>query len=54
LDSVEIIEELERLQGEFGPGKVQIPDPLEAQWWYEVDRVEFDSVTQTYRMVSDH
>lgn len=53
MESTQVIEELERLQNEFGPGKCQIPDPVE-RWWYDVDRIEFDTVTQTFRFVSDH
>lgn len=52
MDSVEIMEELERLQNEFGPGKCQLPDPLE-RWWHDIDRVDFDPATQTYRFVPD-
>jgi hypothetical protein len=50
VESHEIIEELERLQTEFGPGRCQFPDPLEA-WWNDIDHIQFDSVTQTYRFV---
>jgi hypothetical protein len=53
LYSDDLLEELERLQHEFGRGKVQLPDPVE-RWWYDVDRVEFDTETQSYRFVSDH
>jgi len=52
VNSVEIIEELERLQNEFGPGKGQLPDPLEG-WWHDIDRIDFDPSTQTYRFVPD-
>jgi hypothetical protein len=51
--ATEIIEELERHVYEFGDGEVQIPDPIE-RWFYAVDRVERDSSTQTYHLVSDH
>jgi hypothetical protein len=52
VDSVEIMEALERLQNEFGQGKCQLPDPLQG-WWYDIDRIEFDPSTQTYRFVPD-
>lgn len=52
MDSMELMEELERLQHEFGRGKCQLPDPLE-RWWNDIDRIEFDAATQTYRFVSD-
>jgi hypothetical protein len=54
MDSVTLIEELERLQNEFGPGKCQLPDFAEATFWVNIDRIEFDTVTQTYRFVSDN
>jgi hypothetical protein len=54
MDSVELIEELERLQNEFGRGKCQLPDFAEAQFWNDITRIEFDTVTQTYRFVSDN
>jgi hypothetical protein len=52
--ATEIVEELERLINEFGDGHGQIPDQLEHAWCNNVDRVEFDHVTQTYRFISDH
>ncbi len=52
MKATEILEELERKVNEFGDGEGKIPDPIEA-WWYDVDRVEFDTGTQTYRFVSD-
>jgi hypothetical protein len=51
VESHEIIEELERLQTEFGPGRCQLPDTLENAWWYDIDHIQFDPVTQTYRFV---
>lgn len=51
--SVEAIEELERIQHEFGPAKLMMPDPIEAQWRVPVTRFEFDSETQTILVVSD-
>jgi hypothetical protein len=51
--ATEVIEVLERQVHEFGDGEAQIPDPIE-RWWYDIDRVEFDQVTQTHRIVSDH
>jgi hypothetical protein len=53
VDSVEALEEIERIQNEFGRAKLQIPDPVE-RWWYDVDRIEFDPVSQAIRLVSDH
>ena len=53
MDSVEIIERLEQLQSEFGAGKCQLPDPLEGAWWYDIDHIDFDPLTQTYRFVPD-
>jgi len=53
VDSVEAIEELTRLQHEFGPAKLKVPDPIEAQWRNDIDRIEFDSETQTFLLVSD-
>lgn len=52
LDSVQALEEIERIQNEYGPCKVQIPDPVEA-WWYNVTRIEFDPEAQAIRLVSD-
>jgi hypothetical protein len=52
VDSVQLLEEVERLQNEFGRCRVQIPDPVEL-WWYDVSRVEFDSEAQSIRLVSD-
>jgi hypothetical protein len=51
VESSEIIEELERLQTEFGKGRCQVPDTLENAWWYDIDHIQFDPVTQTYRFV---
>jgi len=48
---MEIIEELERLQTEFGRGKCQLPDPLEGSWWEDIASIDFDPGTQTYRFV---
>lgn len=45
-----MIEELIRLQEEFGRGKCQVPDLVEA-WWYDIDHIQFDVVTQTFRFV---
>jgi hypothetical protein len=53
VDSHQIIEELERLQTEFGGGKCQFPDPLQGTWRNDIDRIEFDPGTQTYLFVSD-
>jgi hypothetical protein len=52
LDSLQLLEEVERLQHEFGKCKIQIPDSVE-RWWYDVTRVEFDSEAQAIRLVSD-
>lgn len=51
VESQEIIEELERLQTEFGRGRCQLPDQMEHAWWYDIERIDFDPVTQTYRFV---
>lgn len=53
VDSIELLEEVERIQHEFGRCRVQVPDPVE-RWWYDVDRIEFDTETQAIRLVSDH
>lgn len=53
VDSAEAIEELVRLQNEFGVARLKVPDPIEAQWRNDVDRMEFDSETQTILLVSD-
>lgn len=53
MDSVAALEEIERIQNEFGPARLLIPDPVQ-QWWYDVDRVEFDAESQSIRLVSDH
>jgi hypothetical protein len=53
VDSIQVLEEIERIQTEFGVCKVQVPDPVE-RWWYTVDRVEFDTESQAIRLVSDH
>lgn len=52
MDSLKILEEVERIQNEFGVCKVQIPDSVE-RWWYDVTRVEFDTEAQAIRLVSD-
>jgi hypothetical protein len=52
LDSAELLEEIERIQHEFGKCRVQLPDPVE-RWWYDVTRVEFDTEAQAIRLVSD-
>jgi hypothetical protein len=52
VDSVEVLEEIERLQNEFGKCRVQIPDPVE-RWWYDVTRVEWVPEEQAIRLVSD-
>lgn len=52
MESPEALEEIERIQNEYGPCKLQIPDAVEP-WWYTVDRIEFDPGTQTIRFVSD-
>lgn len=52
MKSDEAIEAIERLQHEFGVCELQLPDPVE-RWWYRVDRIEFDSEAQAFRMVSD-
>lgn len=49
---MEAIEEIERIQNEFGACKLQLPDPFEA-WWYDVTRIEYDPQSQAIRMVSD-
>ena len=49
---MQLLEEVERIQNEFGKCKIQIPDPIEA-WWYDVTRVEFDAEAQAIRLVSD-
>jgi hypothetical protein len=54
VDSVDVLEELERLQAEFGRGQLMIPDPIEQGYRNPVDRIEFDAETQTYLLVSDH
>lgn len=51
--STDALEEIERLQNEFGECELQIPDPVE-RWWYNVDRIEFDAEAQAIRLVSDH
>lgn len=53
MKSTEALEEIERLQNEFGECELQIPDPVE-RWWYNVDRIEFDPEAQAIRLVSDH
>jgi hypothetical protein len=53
VQSTEALEEIERIQNEFGVCKLQIPDPVE-RWWYTVDRVEFDAEAQAIRLISDH
>ena len=50
--STEVLEEIERIQNEFGPCRVQLPDSVE-RWWYDVTRVEFDTESQAIRLVSD-
>jgi hypothetical protein len=52
VDSVELMEKMDRLQNEFGRGKCQLPDPLQG-WWHDITDVEFDPATQTYRFVPD-
>lgn len=51
--SDELIEEIERLHTEFGRARVQVPDPVE-RWWYDLDRIERDAETNTFRLISDH
>lgn len=53
MKSTDALEEIERLQNEFGECVLQIPDPVE-HWWYNVDRIEFDPEAQAIRLVSDH
>lgn len=53
MDSTEALEEIERIQNEFGKCRLQIPDPVE-RWWYDVDRIEYDQEAQAIRLVSDH
>jgi hypothetical protein len=53
VDSTQAIEEIERIQHEFGVCELQVPDPVE-RWWYGVDRIEFDTESQAIRLVSDH
>lgn len=53
MNSLQALEEIERFQNEYGPCKMQIPDPVE-RWWYDVDRIEFDPEAQAIRLVSDH
>jgi hypothetical protein len=53
VNSLQALEEIERIQNERGVCKLQVPDPVE-RWWYDVDRVEFDPDAQAIRLVSDH
>lgn len=53
MDAVQAIEELERIVREFGNAKLKIPDPIEATWLNDVDRIEFDSERQSILFVSD-
>jgi hypothetical protein len=53
IGSVEAIEEFERIQTEFGPADLMMPDPLETGWRLPVTRIEFDRETQTILLVSD-
>jgi hypothetical protein len=50
--SPEVLEEIERIQNEFGACREQLPDSVE-RWWYDVTRVEFDTENQAIRLVSD-
>lgn len=52
MDSVQALEEIERIQNEFGACKLQVPDSVEL-WWYDVTRIEFDPEAQAIRLVSD-
>lgn len=52
MDSLQALEEIERIQNEFGVCKMQVPDPVE-RWWYDVTRIEFDTEAQAIRLVSD-
>lgn len=52
MDSREALEEIERIQNEFGICKMQLPAELEA-WWYDITRIEFDPEAQAIRLVSD-
>jgi hypothetical protein len=53
VNSAQALEEIERIQNEFGICEMQLPDPVE-RWWYKIDRIEFDSEAQAIRLVSDH
>jgi hypothetical protein len=51
--SDQLIEELERLQEEFGRGTCQLPEPLSG-WWDTISHIDFDPGTQAYRFVPEH
>lgn len=53
MKATEAIEELERIVAEFGDAELKMPDPLEAAWRNDVDRIEFDSESQSILCVSD-
>jgi hypothetical protein len=52
VESPEVLEEIARIQHEFGACRIQFPAEL-ASWWYDVTRVEFDAEAQAIRLVSD-
>lgn len=53
MKATEAIEELERIVNEFGDVELKTPDPVEATWRNPVDRIEFDSESQSILFVSD-
>lgn len=53
MKATEAIEHLERLVTEFGDAELVTPDQLEDRWRNPVDRMEFDSTTQSILLVSD-
>jgi hypothetical protein len=53
VESPELMEELDQLQAEFGPGKCKLVDQYEERWLADITRIEFDPVNQVYIFVSD-
>ena len=53
MKATEGIERLEQIVAEFGDADMETPDPLEARWRNPVDRIEFDSESQSILFVSD-